>query len=137
MRQCPDAAFSGMGLGSYLEDPVLAPPYARHAMAVVLCGGRGGRLMELTDHNPKSAVPFGGKSRIIDFALSNAINSGIRRIAVATQYKAHSLISHLHPRDAVELLREQAGHGHGLGRPNDLLLRLGQVSGEALIPSGT
>jgi glucose-1-phosphate adenylyltransferase len=70
-------------------------PLARHAMAYVLAGGRGSRLMELTDVRAKPAVYFGGKFRIIDFALSNALNSGIRRIAVATQYKAHSLIRHL------------------------------------------
>ena len=70
-------------------------PLARHAMAYVLAGGRGSRLMELTDARAKPAVYFGGKLRIIDFALSNAFNSGIRRIAVATQYKAHSLIRHL------------------------------------------
>src|SRR3954452_21383697 len=64
-------------------------------MAYVLAGGRGSRLMELTDRRAKPAVFFGGKSRIIDFALSNALNSGIRRIGVATQYKAHSLIRHL------------------------------------------
>jgi glucose-1-phosphate adenylyltransferase len=64
-------------------------------MAYVLAGGRGSRLMELTDKRAKPAVYFGGKSRIIDFALSNALNSGIRRIGVATQYKAHSLIRHL------------------------------------------
>ena len=64
-------------------------------MAYVLAGGRGSRLLELTDRRAKPAVYFGGKSRIIDFALSNALNSGIRRIAVATQYKAHSLIRHL------------------------------------------
>jgi len=64
-------------------------------MAFVLAGGRGSRLMELTDRRAKPAVFFGGKSRIVDFALSNAINSGIRRVAVATQYKAHSLIRHL------------------------------------------
>jgi len=64
-------------------------------MAYVLAGGRGSRLMELTDIRAKPAVYFGGKSRIIDFALSNALNSGIRRISVATQYKAHSLIRHL------------------------------------------
>jgi glucose-1-phosphate adenylyltransferase len=64
-------------------------------MAFVLAGGRGSRLMELTDRRAKPAVFFAGKSRIIDFALSNAINSGIRRLAVATQYKAHSLIRHL------------------------------------------
>jgi len=70
-------------------------PLARHALAYVLAGGRGSRLLELTDRRAKPAVYFGGKSRIIDFALSNAMNSGIRRIAVATQYKAHSLIRHL------------------------------------------
>jgi glucose-1-phosphate adenylyltransferase len=70
-------------------------PLARDAMAYVLAGGRGSRLMELTDRRAKPAVYFGGVSRIIDFALSNAINSGIRRIGVATQYKAHSLIRHM------------------------------------------
>ena len=73
----------------------LTKPLARHAMAYVLAGGRGSRLMELTDRRAKPAVYFGGKSRIIDFALSNALNSGIRRMAVATQYKAHSMIRHL------------------------------------------
>ncbi len=67
----------------------------RQSMAYVLAGGRGSRLFELTDKRAKPAVYFGGKTRIIDFALSNALNSGIRRIAVATQYKAHSLIRHL------------------------------------------
>ena len=75
--------------------PAPKEPLARHALAFVLAGGRGSRLMELTDRRAKPAVYFGGKSRIIDFALSNAMNSGIRRIAVATQYKAHSLIRHL------------------------------------------
>jgi glucose-1-phosphate adenylyltransferase len=70
-------------------------PIVRDAMAYVLAGGRGSRLLELTDTRAKPAVYFGGKSRIIDFALSNALNSGIRRIGVATQYKAHSLIRHL------------------------------------------
>jgi glucose-1-phosphate adenylyltransferase len=70
-------------------------PLARDAMAFVLAGGRGSRLMELTDRRAKPGVFFGGKTRIIDFALSNALNSGIRRIGVATQYKAHSLIRHL------------------------------------------
>ena len=64
-------------------------------MAYVLAGGRGTRLKELTAIRAKPAVYFGGKSRIIDFALSNALNSGIRRISVATQYKAHSLIRHM------------------------------------------
>ena len=70
-------------------------PLARDAMAYVLAGGRGSRLMELTDKRAKPAVYFAGKTRIIDFALSNALNSGIRRMGVATQYKAHSLIRHL------------------------------------------
>ncbi len=64
------------------------------AMAFVLAGGRGSRLKELTDNRAKPAVYFGGKTRIIDFALSNALNSGIRKMAIATQYKAHSLIRH-------------------------------------------
>ncbi len=74
--------------------PVANEPLARHALAFVLAGGRGSRLLELTDRRAKPAVYFGGKSRIIDFALSNAVNSGIRRIA-AHQYRAHSLIRHL------------------------------------------
>ncbi|WP_082010311.1 glucose-1-phosphate adenylyltransferase [Novosphingobium malaysiense] len=73
----------------------IGQPLARDAMAYVLAGGRGSRLKELTDNRAKPAVYFGGMSRIIDFALSNAINSGIRRIGVATQYKAHSLIRHM------------------------------------------
>ncbi|WP_036323240.1 glucose-1-phosphate adenylyltransferase [Microbacterium gubbeenense] len=65
------------------------------AMAFVLAGGRGSRLEELTDRRAKPAVHFGGNSRIIDFPLSNAYNSGIRKMAIATQYKAHSLIRHM------------------------------------------
>ncbi|MGH7054708.1 MAG: glucose-1-phosphate adenylyltransferase [Stellaceae bacterium] len=65
------------------------------AMALVLAGGRGSRLKQLTDRRAKPAVFFGGKFRIIDFALSNCLNSGVRRIAVLTQYKAHSLLRHL------------------------------------------
>ncbi|MGY3436677.1 MULTISPECIES: glucose-1-phosphate adenylyltransferase [unclassified Marinovum] len=68
---------------------------AQQTMAYVLAGGRGSRLKEMTDIRAKPAVFFGGKTRIIDFALSNAVNSGIKRIGVATQYKAHSLIRHL------------------------------------------
>ena len=78
-----------------LPPPPASAPLARHAMAYVLAGGRGSRLMELTSVRAKPAVYFGGKLRIIDFALSNALNSGIRRITVATQYKAHRLIRHL------------------------------------------
>jgi len=67
----------------------------RDTVALVLAGGRGTRLKQLTDWRCKPAVPFGGKFRIIDFTLSNCVNSGIRRIGVATQYKAHSLIRHI------------------------------------------
>jgi glucose-1-phosphate adenylyltransferase len=66
----------------------------QRSMAFVLAGGRGSRLKELTDRRVKPAVYFGGKARIVDFALSNAMNSGIRKMAIATQYKAHSLIRH-------------------------------------------
>ncbi len=66
----------------------------RRTCAFVLAGGRGSRLKELTDTRAKPAVYFGGKTRIVDFALSNALNSGIRKMAIATQYKAHSLIRH-------------------------------------------
>lgn len=68
---------------------------AEKSMAFILAGGRGSRLKDLTEQRAKPAVYFGGKFRIIDFALSNAMNSGIKRIAVATQYKQHSLIRHL------------------------------------------
>jgi glucose-1-phosphate adenylyltransferase len=64
-------------------------------LALVLAGGRGSRLMHLTEWRAKPAVPFGGTFRIIDFPLSNCINSGVRSIGVVTQYKAHSLIRHL------------------------------------------
>jgi glucose-1-phosphate adenylyltransferase len=67
----------------------------RNTFALILAGGRGSRLRQLTDWRAKPAVPFGGKFRIIDFPLSNCVNSGIRRIGVATQYKAQSLISHI------------------------------------------
>jgi len=87
------------------QEPTAIDPHAaygrfvshltRSAFAMVLAGGRGSRLMQLTDWRSKPAVPFGGKFRIIDFTLSNCVNSGIRRIGVATQYKAQSLIHHL------------------------------------------
>ena len=67
----------------------------KRAVALVLAGGRGSRLMQLTDRRAKPAVYFGGKFRIVDFALSNCLNSGIRRIGVITQYKSHSLLRHL------------------------------------------
>ncbi|MDH3282618.1 MAG: sugar phosphate nucleotidyltransferase, partial [Gammaproteobacteria bacterium] len=67
----------------------------RNTLALVLAGGRGTRLRMLTDWRAKPAVPFGGKFRIIDFALSNCVNSGIRRVCVLTQYKSHALIRHV------------------------------------------
>lgn len=68
---------------------------AQHTYAIVLAGGRGSRLAQLTDHRAKPAVPFAGKFKIVDFALSNCVNSGLRRIGVLTQYKAQSLIRHV------------------------------------------
>ncbi len=67
----------------------------KNTYALILAGGRGSRLKNLTDWRAKPAVPFGGKFRIVDFPLSNCVNSGIRRIGVATQYKSHSLIRHI------------------------------------------
>ena len=77
------------------KDPRFVSRLTRQTLALVLAGGRGSRLYELTDWRAKPAVPFGGKFRIIDFPLSNCVNSGIRRIGVLTQYKAHSLVRHL------------------------------------------
>lgn len=80
----------------FLErNPRFVSRLTRNTLALVLAGGRGGRLANLTDWRTKPAVPFGGKFRLIDFPLSNCINSGIRRVAVLTQYKAHSLIQHI------------------------------------------
>src|SRR5688572_27573396 len=98
----PGVRWAGMGVGEQLSRTVSQPiarargaDLARSSYALVLAGGRGSRLKELTDWRCKPAVPFGGKYRIIDFTLSNCVNSGVRRIGVATQYKAHSLIRHL------------------------------------------
>ncbi len=79
------------------EDRTLpnTPALTRSTLAMILAGGRGARLGELTDWRCKPAVPFGGKFRIIDFALSNCVNSGVRRIGILTQYKAQSLIRHV------------------------------------------
>jgi len=80
----------------FLErNPRFVSRLTRDTLALILAGGRGGRLANLTDWRTKPAVPFGGKFRLIDFPLSNCINSGIRRIEVITQYKAHSLIQHV------------------------------------------
>lgn len=76
-------------------DPAQNFDLPRRAVALVLAGGRGSRLKNLTDSRAKPAVYFGGKFRIVDFALSNCLNSGIRRIGVITQYKSHSLLRHL------------------------------------------
>ncbi len=94
----------------------------RSTLALILAGGKGTRLGSLTSHRVKPAVPFGGHFRIIDFSLSNCINSGIRRIGVLTQYKAHSLIQHLQQGwgfmradlgEFVELLPAQQRTGEG------------------------
>jgi glucose-1-phosphate adenylyltransferase len=77
------------------QTPRFVSRLTRSTLALVLAGGRGSRLRQLTDWRCKPAVPFGGKFRIIDFALSNCINSGIRRIGVVTQYRPHSLIRHI------------------------------------------
>ena len=98
----------------------------RRCSAIVLAGGRGSRLMQLTDRRAKPAVYFGGKFRIIDFALSNCLNSGIRRIGVVTQYKSHSLLRHL-----------QRGWGFLRGELNefvDLLPAQQRIDDEQLVP---
>lgn len=77
------------------SNPRFVSRLTRNTLALILAGGRGSRLKHLTNWRSKPAVPFGGKFRIIDFPLSNCINSGIRQIAVVTQYKAHSLILHV------------------------------------------
>ncbi len=77
------------------QDPRFVSRLTKNTLALILAGGRGSRLLDLTRWRSKPAVPFGGKFRIIDFPLSNCINSGIRRIGVLTQYKAHSLILHI------------------------------------------
>ena len=79
----------------YYTEPKMVTELTRPTLALVLAGGDGSRLKDLTSWRAKPAVPFGGKYRIIDFALSNCVNSGIRRVGVLTQYKAHSLIRHL------------------------------------------
>ncbi len=76
-------------------NPRFVSRLTRNTLALILAGGRGSRLKQLTQWRSKPAVPFGGKFRIIDFPLSNCINSGIRRIGILTQYKAHSLILHI------------------------------------------
>ncbi|MES9883336.1 MAG: sugar phosphate nucleotidyltransferase, partial [Sedimenticola sp.] len=89
------------------DNPRTISLLTRQTLALILAGGQGSRLKQLTTWRTKPAVPFGGKFRIIDFPLSNCINSGIRRIAVLTQYKAHSLLLHLN--NGWSFLRGQFG----------------------------
>ena len=77
------------------DKALLSRRLPERAMVLVLAGGRGSRLEQLTNKRTKPAVYFGGKFRIIDFVLSNCVNSGFRRIGVVTQYKSHSLLRHL------------------------------------------
>ena len=84
-----------MSLYEYSTDSRFVSRLTRDTLALVLAGGAGSRLRELTAWRAKPALYFGGKYRIVDFTLSNCINSGIRRMGVLTQYKAHSLIRHL------------------------------------------
>ncbi len=80
----------------FLErNPRFVSRLTRETLALIMAGGRGGRLSSLTDWRTKPAIPFGGKFRLIDFPLSNCINSDIRRVGILTQYKAHSLIQHV------------------------------------------
>lgn len=92
------------------QSPRYISNLTRNTLALIMAGGRGSRLKDLTAWRAKPAVPFGGKFRIIDFPLSNCINSGIRRIGVLTQYKAHSLILHV-----------QRGWGHLRGEFNEFV----------------
>ena len=97
----PDTAIGAQMIGSGRRARQKQPQrryvsrLTRSTLAVVMAGGRGERLKHLTDHRCKPATPFGGKFRIIDFVLSNCVNSGVRRILILTQYKAHSLIQHI------------------------------------------
>ncbi|MEN8168416.1 MAG: glucose-1-phosphate adenylyltransferase [Pseudomonadota bacterium] len=77
------------------QHPRFVSRITRNTLALILAGGRGSRLKDMTKWRAKPSVPFGGKFRIVDFPLSNCINSGIRRVGVLTQYKAHSLILHI------------------------------------------
>jgi len=88
-------AVGGEASDTAMQRMILGRDLPKKTIALVLAGGRGSRLMELTDRRAKPAVYFGGKFRIIDFALSNCLNSGIRRMGVLTQYKSHSLLRHL------------------------------------------
>lgn len=82
-------------LYKYYVEPNMITELTRNTLVLILAGGEGSRLKDLTKWRAKPAVPFGGKYRIIDFALSNCVNSGLRKIGVLTQYKSHSLLRHL------------------------------------------
>jgi glucose-1-phosphate adenylyltransferase len=111
-----------------MREEAIGRQLPRRSIALVLAGGRGSRLKQLTDRRAKPAVHFGGKFRIIDFALSNCINAGIRRIYVLTQYKSHSLLRHL-----------QRGWGHFRAEHNEFidLLPAQQRIDEAMWYRGT
>lgn len=95
MPQAPKLQFKKNKLSHGDRSPRFVSELTRNTLALVLAGGRGARLQDLTQWRAKPAVPFGGKFRIIDFPLSNCVNSGIRHIGILTQYKAHSLIKHI------------------------------------------
>lgn len=86
---------------------MLARQLPLKSVALILAGGRGTRLKDLTNKRAKPAVHFGGKFRIIDFALSNCINSGIRRMGVITQYQSHTLVQCI---DSLEVRKKPGGH---------------------------
>lgn len=95
-KTIPQATDEAIQQATIPRTPRFVSRLTRDTVALILAGGRGERLKHLTMWRAKPAVPFGGKFRIIDFPLSNCINSGIRRIGVLTQYKSHSLIRHIH-----------------------------------------
>ena len=82
-------------LSFYFQSVLLQFAAMPNIFTMVLAGGKGERLQPLTEHRAKPAVPFGGKYRIIDFTLSNCLNSGLRKVAVLIQYKSHSLDRHI------------------------------------------
>lgn len=89
---------------------MLARQLPLKSVALILAGGRGTRLKDLTNKRAKPAVHFGGKFRIIDFALSNCINSGIRRMGVITQYQSHTLVQHI--QRGWSFFNEEIGRAH-------------------------
>ena len=96
MTQSQKTCFSEVNLVNEItHSPRFVSQLTKNTLALILAGGRGSRLQDLTQWRAKPAVPFGGQFRIIDFPLSNCVNSGVRRIGILTQYKAHSLIRHV------------------------------------------